>query len=71
MKYMVVIEKTASGYGAHVPDLPGCIAVADTREQVLKLMKEAIELHIDGLRCAGEIIPAASSAIELIEVTAA
>ncbi len=54
MQYMVVIEKGKSSYGAHVPDLPGCIATAETREEVLRLIKEAIEFHIEGLREAGE-----------------
>ena len=53
MKYMVVIEKGESGYGAHVPDLPGCIAAAETREKVIELIKDAIEFHIEGLIKAG------------------
>ena len=71
MKYMVVIEKGESGYGAHVPDLPGCIAVGETREEVVSLIKEAIEFHIEGLRDAGEPIPHPSSVSEFIEVNAA
>lgn len=71
MKYMVVIEKGESEYGAHVPDLPGCIAAAETREEVLNLIEEAIEFHIEGLRNAGEPVPPPSSESELIEVDAA
>jgi len=71
MKYMVVIEQGASGYGAHVPDLPGCIAAGETREAVLTLIKEAIEFHIEGLREAGEPVPPASSVGEFVEVGAA
>lgn len=71
MKYMVVIEKAATGYGAHVPDLPGCIAAGQTRKEVLELIKEAIEFHIEGLREAGEPVPPPSSTGELIEVDAA
>jgi len=71
MKYMVVIEKGETGYGAHVPDLPGCIAAGETREEVLQLIKEAIEFHIEGLRKAGEQVPSPSSASEFIEVNAA
>lgn len=71
MRYMVVIEKGESGYGAHVPDLPGCIAVGETREKLLKLIKEAIAFHIEGLREAGEPIPPPSSASEFVEVEAA
>lgn len=71
MKYMVVIEKGETGYGAHVPDLPGCIAAGKTRDEALELIKEAIEFHIEGLREAGEPVPPPSSTGELIEVDAA
>jgi len=71
MKYMVIVEKGKSGYGAHVPDLPGCIAAGETREEVLELVKEAIEFHIEGLRESGEPVPPPSSASEFIEVNAA
>ena len=71
MKYMVVIEKGESGYGAHVPDLPGCIAAADTREKVIELIRDAIEFHIEGLVEAGESVPQPSSFSEIIEVSAA
>ncbi len=68
MRYMVVIEKGENGYGAHVPDLPGCIAAGETREEVLNLIKEAIEFHIEGLRQNGEQIPQPTSVSEFIEV---
>ena len=68
MRYMVVIEQRASGYGAHVPDLPGCIAAAASREAVLALIKETIEFHIEGLREAGEPVPPPSSVGEFVEV---
>jgi predicted RNase H-like HicB family nuclease len=71
MKYMVVIEKGKSSYGAHVPDLPGCVATAETREEVLRLIKEAIEFHIEGLREAGEPVPPPSSVSGIITVNAA
>ena len=71
MKYMVIIEKGESGYGAHVPDLPGCISVGKSQEEVLRLIKEAIEFHIEGLRAAGEPIPPPSSIGEFVEVQAA
>ena len=70
-KYIVVIEKGESSYGAHVPDLPGCIAVGKTREEVLNLIKEAIELHIEALRESGERVPPPSSAVEYVEIKAA
>ncbi len=71
MKYMVVMEKGETSYGAHVPDLPGCIAVGETREEALELIKEAIEFHIEGLREAGEPVPSPSSFGEYVEVNAA
>ncbi len=71
MKYVVVVEKGESSYGAHVPDLPGCIAVGDTKEEVLALIKEAIEFHIDGLKEDGEPVPSPASDIEFVEVAAA
>jgi len=71
MKYMVVIEKGTTSFGAHVPDLPGCIAAGETREEVLELIKEAIEFHIERLRESGEPVPSPSSVGEFIEVNAA
>lgn len=71
MKYMVVIEKGASGYGAHVPDLPGCIAAGQTRQEVLTLIKEAIGFHIKAIREAGESVPPPSSVSEFVEIGAA
>jgi predicted RNase H-like HicB family nuclease len=68
VKYMVVLEKGPSGYGAHVPDLPGCIAAGESREEVLTLIREAIEFHIEGLRKAGEPVPPPSSMGEFVEV---
>ncbi len=68
MKYMVVVEKSESGYGAYVPDLPGCVAVGESREEVLRLIKEAIELHIESLEESGEPVPQPSSVSEFIEV---
>ena len=54
-----------------MPDLPGCVVVADTKEEVLKLIQEAIEFHLDGLREDGEPIPAPSSTVEYVDVRAA
>ena len=71
MKYAVVVEAGETSFGAHVPDLPGCVAVAETREEVLKLIQEAIEFHIEGLRDDGQPIPLPSSSIEFVEVPAA
>ena len=49
MRYMVVIERGENSWGAHVPDLPGCVAVDETRDEVLQLIREAIGFHIEGL----------------------
>jgi predicted RNase H-like HicB family nuclease len=57
MKYLVIYEKTATGYSAYVPDLPGCITTGATLEETELLMKEAIEFHLDGLREDGLPIP--------------
>jgi predicted RNase H-like HicB family nuclease len=70
MKYAVVIEKGENSYGAYVPDLPGCIAAADTKEEIKKLIHEAIEFHIEGLKENGEPIPKPASSVEFIEVAA-
>ena len=71
MRYMVVIEKGENSYGAHVPDLPGCIAAAETREEVIDLIKEAIEFHIEDLRKDDKPVPQPSSVSEFIDVHAA
>jgi predicted RNase H-like HicB family nuclease len=71
MKYAVIVEEGQNSFGAHVPDLPGCIAVAETREEVLELIQEAIEFHLEGLRDDGQPIPPPASSIEYVEVRAA
>ena len=58
MKYVVVFEKGSDGYGAFVPDLPGCVAVGDTFEETKHLIREAIEFHIEGYVEDGEALPA-------------
>ena len=57
MKYTVVIERTPNNYAAYVPDLPGCVATAKTREALLLEIREAIEFHIEGMREDGEPVP--------------
>jgi predicted RNase H-like HicB family nuclease len=71
MRYAVIVEEGESSFGAYVPDLPGCVAVADTRVEVLRLIEEAIEFHIDSLRQDSLPIPEPSSSIEYVEVRAA
>lgn len=67
MKYAVVIEQGPTSYGAHVPDLPGCVAAAETREEVCKLIREAIELYIEGLEEDGLPVREPHS-YELVEI---
>ena len=69
-RYLVVIEKGETSYGAYVPDLPGCVAVAKTKKAVVRLIQEAIEFHLEGLREGGEPIPEPSSTYEYVEVAA-
>jgi len=71
MRYAVIVEKGRSSYGAYVPDLPGCIAAAKTKQEVLKLIQEAIRFHIEGLREEGLLLPQPSSSIEYVEIRAA
>ena len=71
MEYLVVVEKGKTSYGAYVPDLPGCVAVGETRREVLKLIREGIELHIQALREAGDPIPPPASKSEIVKVRAA
>ena len=66
MRYAVIIEEGENSFGAYVPDLPGCVAVGETREEVLRLIEEAIEFHIEGLREDGQPIPTPSSSIEYV-----
>jgi predicted RNase H-like HicB family nuclease len=68
MQYTVIVEKGESSWGAYVPDLPGCIAAGETREEVLELIREAIDFHIEGLRENGEPVPQPHSFGELVEV---
>ena len=57
MKYTVLIEKAPNSYGAYAPDLPGCGAAADTRAEVIELIREAVALHLEGLRRDGDPVP--------------
>lgn len=67
MRYAIVIEKGENSYGAYVPDLPGCVAVAETLEELKKLIAEAIAFHIEGLREEGLPIPLPTSQCEYVE----
>ena len=69
MKYAVIIEKGDTSYGASVPDLPGCIAVGETLEEVQRLIREAIAFHLEGLREEGLPVPEPRTLAEYIEAT--
>ena len=68
MKYTIIIEKGESSYGAFVPDLPGCIAVGETKQETIELISEAIKFHIEGLHEDGNIIPTSHCNIAYVEV---
>ncbi len=68
MKYTVVYERTSRKYSAYVPDLPGCVAAANTRAETSRLIREAIMMHIEAMRDAGESVPEPGTSTELIEV---
>ena len=70
MRYAVVIEKAEGNYSAYVPDLPGCIATGSTVAETETLIREAIELHLSGMREDGTPIPPPSSQVEYVEVAA-
>jgi predicted RNase H-like HicB family nuclease len=67
-KYLVLFEKTATGYSAFVPDLPGCIATGSTKEEAKQNIFEAIEFHIEGLELEGLEIPNAITEAEVLTV---
>ena len=71
MRYAVIIEKGERSYGAYVPDLPGCVAVAETEAEVRELIAEAIEFHLEGLREEGGAVPEPHSSVEYVEVAGA
>lgn len=68
MKYVVVYEQTPNNWSAYVPDLPGCVAAGDTREETEQLIREAIVLHLQLMRESGEAIPQPGRWAELVDV---
>lgn len=68
MRYAVVFEKSETGYGAYVPDLPGCVAAGETLEETNSLIKEAIALHLEGMREDGVPFPESTSVAEYVAV---
>jgi predicted RNase H-like HicB family nuclease len=70
MRYAIVIENVGTNYSAYVPDLPGCVATGATVEETERLIREAIELHLEGMREDGTPIPPPSSRVDYVEVAA-
>jgi predicted RNase H-like HicB family nuclease len=70
MQYLIVIEKTETGYSAYSPDLLGCVSTGATREEVEQNMREAVEFHLDGLKLEGLEIPQPTTSSAYIEVAA-
>ncbi len=68
MKYIVVYEPTASGWSAYLPDLPGCVAAGESKQETESLIREAILFHLEGLRETGEEIPRPGAYAETVEV---
>jgi predicted RNase H-like HicB family nuclease len=70
MQYLVVIEKTATGFSAYSPDLPGCVSTGSTREEIDKNIREAIEFHLEGLRQEGYELPPPSTYSTYVDIPA-
>ena len=70
MKYTVIIEKGTTSYGAYIPDLPGCVAAGDTREEVIELITAAAADHVELMAEHGETIPEPRSAAIDVDVPA-
>ena len=68
MKYAVVIEKAPNNYSAYVPDVPGCIATGPTVEETKRLLREAIELHLESMVEDGHKVPPAETVVDQVEV---
>ena len=68
MEYVVILEHGGTSFGAYGPDLPGCVAVGETKEEALRLIREAMAFHLDGMREDGLRIPQPSSTSELVRV---
>ena len=70
MRYAIVIEKAENNYAAYVPDLPGCVATGRTIEETEKEIREAIDLHLRGMREDGLPIPEPSSSVDYVDIAA-
>ncbi len=70
MRYAIVIEKAENNFAAYVPDLPGCVATGATVAETEQQIREAIDLHLRGMREDGLPIPEPSSSVDYIEIAA-
>jgi predicted RNase H-like HicB family nuclease len=70
MKFLIILEPTETGYSAYSPDLDGCVAVGDDREETIELMREAIAFHLEGMVAEGYPVPESTSEPEYVEVNA-
>lgn len=68
MQYAIVIERSSNGFGAYVPDLPGCVAVAESEAEVRELIRDAIEFHLEGMRESNEPIPEPAARVGYVEI---
>lgn len=69
-RYAIVIEKAAANYAAYVPDLPGCVATGATVEETERLLREAIVMHLEGMRADGLTLPEPSSVVDYVDMEA-
>ena len=67
-KILVIIEKGESSYGAYSPDMPGCVAVGDTREEVEERMKEALRFHLQMLQEENLPLPESQNIVEYMDI---
>jgi predicted RNase H-like HicB family nuclease len=70
VKYLIVIEKSKTGYSAYSPDVPGCVATGSTKSRAEKAMREAIEFHLEGLRAGGQKVPSPRSSSAYVDISA-
>jgi predicted RNase H-like HicB family nuclease len=71
MRYAIVIEAGENNYSAYVPDLPGCVATGHAIDDVRENLRQAIRMHLEGMREDGEPIPHPSTSTEYLDVEAA
>ena len=70
MRYLIILEPTSTGFSAYAPDLDGCVAAGDDRDETIALMREAIEFHREGLAAMGEAVPSPACESAYVEVSA-